>query len=187
MHGIIHLELRKFIQARYGPEGWLRLLEQAGVTTSLGYVRVGQYPDEELIAILTAAARKTGATFDAILEDFGEFSAPDLLAMYPRLVKPEWRTLDLLCHVEQTIHQLVRLRNVGARPPWLRCARPTPEEVVITYSSPRQLCGFARGIIRGVARHYGERVTITEAACMHRGAEACTIAVRVQEEVPGAP
>src|SRR3989442_688398 len=117
MHGIIHLELRKFIQARHGPEGWLRLLEQAGVATSLGYVRVGQYPDDELAAILAAAARKTGAAVEAILEDFGEFSAADLIAMYPGLVKPEWRTLDLLLHVEQTIHQVVRLRNAGARPP----------------------------------------------------------------------
>jgi len=184
MHGIIHLELRKFIQARHGPEGWLRLLEQAGVATSLGYVRVGQYPDDELAAILAAAARKTGAAVEAILEDFGEFSAADLIAMYPGLVKPEWRTLDLLLHVEQTIHQVVRLRNAGARPPLLRCARPTAEEVVITYTSPRRLCALARGIIRGVARHYGEPVTITETTCMHRGAEACTISIRVQEVPP---
>ena len=129
MHGIIHLELRKFMQARHGPEGWLRLLEQAGVATSLGYVRVGQYPDDELAAILAAAAQKTGAAVEAILEDFGEFSAADLIAMYPGVVKPEWRTLDLLLHVEQTIHRVVRLRNAGARPPLLRCARPTAEEI----------------------------------------------------------
>lgn len=184
MHGIIHLELQKFMQARHGPEGWLRLLEQAGVATSLGYVRVGHYPDEELGAIVAAAARKTGAEVDAILEEFGEFSAADLIAMYPGLVKPEWRTLDVLFHVEQTIHQVVRLRNVGAQPPALQCARPTRDEVVITYTSPRHLCAFARGIIRGVAQHYGERVTITEATCMHRGAEACTISVRVEAAAP---
>jgi len=179
MHGIIHLELRKFMQARHGPEGWLRLLEQAGVVTSLGYVRVGSYPDEELTAVLVAAARKTGATVDAILEDFGEFAAPDLLALYPRLVKPEWRTLDVLFHTEETIHQVVRRRSGGPRPPALRCARPTSNEVVITYASPRRLCAFARGLIRGVARQYGEQVTITEATCMHHGAEACTISVRL--------
>src|SRR3989449_11610799 len=77
-----------------------------------------------------------------------------------------------------------RLRNAGARPPLLRCARPTAEEVVITYTSPRRLCALARGIIRGVARHYGEPVTITETTCMHRGAEACTISIRVQEVAP---
>src|SRR5207244_2056324 len=70
------------------------------------------------------------------------------------------------------------------RPPLLRCARPTAEEVVITYTSPRRLCALARGIIRGVARHYGEPVTITETTCMHRGAEACTISIRVQEVPP---
>jgi hypothetical protein len=145
MHGIIHLELRKFMQAKHGPAGWLRLLQQAGVATSLGYARVGHYPDEELAATLAAAARKTGATVDAILEDFGEFIAADLIAMYPRLIKPEWRTLDMLFHTEQTVHQVVRLRNAGAQPPSLRCGRPTPDEVVITYTSPRRLCALARG------------------------------------------
>jgi Haem-NO-binding len=179
VHGIIHLTLRKFMQARHGPEGWLRLLEQAGVASSLGYVRVGYYPDDELRAIVDAAARKTGASVESILEDFGEFAAPDLLALYPRLIKPEWRTLDVLTHTEQTIHHVVRLRSVGAQPPALRCGRVGPDEVVLTYVSPRRLCAFARGLIRGVAGYYREHVVITETACTQRGAEACTISVRV--------
>jgi len=78
--------------------------------------------------------------------DFGEFIAPDLMATYPRLIRPEWRTLDVLVNAEQTVHKVVRLRNPGARPPLLRCARTTPEEVVITYASPRRLCALARGL-----------------------------------------
>jgi hypothetical protein len=115
---------------------------------------------------------------EAILEDFGEFMAPDLMAMYRRLIRPEWRTLDVLVNTEQAIHQVVRPRNPLAWPPPLRCARPTPEEAVIAYTSPRRLCALARGIIRGIARHYRERVEIAEATCMHRGAAPCVLSVR---------
>ncbi|MCI0652844.1 MAG: heme NO-binding domain-containing protein [Planctomycetes bacterium] len=181
MHGIIHLALRKYLQARHGPEGWQRLLEQAGASTSLGYVRVGYYPDEEFIAIVAAASSKTGAAIDAIYEDFGASVAPDLLMLYPRLVNPEWRTLDVLFNTESTIHRVVRARNKGAQPPAINCTRPSPDRVVITYTSPRKLCALARGLVRGVARHYGERVEIFESECMLRGGNACKIAVQVKD------
>jgi Haem-NO-binding len=178
MHGIIHLELKRYLETRLGSAGWLKLLDDAGVSTSLPYVHLGEYPDEELGAIVAAAARATSSSAEAVLEAFGEFIASSLIVTYRRLIRPEWRTLDVLANTEQTIHRVVRLRNPGARPPLLRCARPTPGEVVITYSSVRRLCILARGIIKGIASHYRERVEITEAICMHRGAAACILSVR---------
>jgi hypothetical protein len=180
VHGIIHLELKRYMEARHGQAAWPKLLERAGLSTTLPYIRVGPYPDDELGAIVTAASREAGTGVEAILEDFGEFIAPTLITTYRRLIRSEWRTLDVLFNTEQTIHRAVRLRSPGAQPPLLRCARPTPDEVVITYTSPRRLCALARGIIRGIARHYRERVEITEATCMHRGAAACTLSVRGQ-------
>jgi predicted hydrocarbon binding protein len=54
--------------------------------------------------------------------------------------------------------------------------------VVVTYTSARQLCALGRGIIRGLAREYKERVTIDEPVCMLRGADTCEIHVRVANE-----
>jgi hypothetical protein len=55
MHGIIHLELKRYLETRLGRVVWLKLLEDAGVSTSLPYVHLGDYPDEELSAIVAAA------------------------------------------------------------------------------------------------------------------------------------
>ena len=54
----------------------------------------------------------------------------------------------------------------------------SPAEVVVLYRSPRRMCGFARGIARGIARHYGETVEITDLSCMLKGQPQCTIAVK---------
>jgi hypothetical protein len=72
-----------------------------------------------LVALVVAATKATGLKADAILEDFGEFIAPDLISMFRASIKPEWRTLELLEHTEETIHKAVRLRNPGATPPEL--------------------------------------------------------------------
>jgi predicted hydrocarbon binding protein len=50
---------------------------------------------------------------------------------------------------------------------------------VVTYTSARHLCAVGRGIIRGLAKQFRERVTIIEPVCMLRGATACELHVQV--------
>lgn len=178
VHGVILSELQKFVDARYGSLAWPALLRDAGLGTKL-FSPFQTYPDAEVMAIVGAASKETGRPVGLILEDFGEFIAPDLIALYRALIKPEWRTLDLLEHTESTIHRVVRARSPDAKPPELKVARIREHEVVINYASPRKLCAVAKGIARGIAKHYGERISLIDTACMQRGAPQCTISVRV--------
>src|SRR2546422_631347 len=79
----------------------------------------------------------------------------------------------------ETIHRVVRSQNPGADPPQLRCTRVGPEEVVISYASPRKMCGVAKGITRGIAKRLAETVVISESVCMLRGGPTCEISVRL--------
>jgi hypothetical protein len=178
MHGIIFSELKKYVDTKFGGETWNTLLAESGIGSKL-YMSVQQYPDQEVVALVTAASRKTAKPAAAILEDFGDFISDDLLAMYPTLVKPSWKTLELLENVEQTIHTVVRARHPGAQPAQISCTRIGADEVVVTYSSPRRMCPVAKGIILGLGRHFKQRLSTTETACMHRGAAACKLTVKV--------
>jgi predicted hydrocarbon binding protein len=73
------------------------------------------------------------------------------------------------------------LRSEGSltSPPKLRCQMNAPDEVVVVYDSPRKMCPLAKGIITGVAKHYGERVAIAEPRCMLKGASECQLVVNV--------
>ena len=177
MHGLILAELKKFVDDRLGPEHWPQLLDKASVGGRI-YLPIHHYPDAEAVALVQAACAHTGLSMDALLQQFGEFIAPDLLQMYSAVIDRQWRTLEVVENTEETIHRVVRLRNPGASPPELRTERPGPDEVVVIYASPRKMCGVAKGIVRGLARHFGERVTIEEASCMHQGASQCRISVR---------
>ena len=179
MHGVIFSELRKYVEQRHGgEETWKALLRDAGLGPRI-YLSVGEYPDADAVALVSAASAATGVPVRGVLEDFGEFIAPDLLGMYRSLVRPEWRTLDFLERTEGTIHRVVRLKDASAKPPEIRCERTAPDEAVVRYASARRMCGVAVGIIRGVAAHYGEQVQIDEPHCMHRGDAECEIRVRI--------
>lgn len=177
MHGTIFAELQKYVGAKLGPEAWPKLLAEAGLAERR-YQPFEEYPDAEAGQLVATASRLTGLPAAAILEDFGEFIAPDLLEMYWAAIQPEWKTLDVIEHTERAIHTVVRLKNPGARPPHLRAERTGPDEVLVTYESERRMCRVAVGIAKGLARHFGERIEVDQPTCMSDGSPACLIRVR---------
>jgi hypothetical protein len=177
MHGLIHLELQKFVEERFGAPTWATLLRRAGLDSEI-YTPLRSYPDEQILGLVGEAEKLSGMSATALLEAFGEFLIPSYLALYGNLLKPEWRTLDILEHTEETIHRVVRMKHEGAAPPRLRAERTRPDEVVMTYDSPRRLCAVARGIARGVSKRFKEMLTIEDRKCMHRGDPACVIVFR---------
>ena len=174
MHGIVFGELKQYVTARLGAPAWDELLADAGIGPKL-YLAIQEYPDGELGAILQAASRRTGLEAPALLEDFGDFIGPHLVQMYRMYILPQWRTLDVIEHTEERIHKLVRVQHRGARPPYLSTTRRNENEIVVHYSSERRLCSLAKGIAKGIARHYGEPLAIRDLTCMHKGAKTCEI------------
>ena len=177
MHGIVFGELKQYVTARLGDAAWDELLTDAGIGPKL-YLAIQEYPDHDLAAILDAASRKTGHPVGALLEDFGDFIGPHLMRMYRVYIQPEWTALDVIEHTEERIHRMVRVQHRGARPPYLSTTRRSVDEIVVHYSSERRYCALARGIARGIARHHGEMLEITDLTCMNRGAATCEILLR---------
>lgn len=163
MHGIIHSELKKFVVAKHGLGAWTQLLATSGLSGKT-YLANGVYPDCDAHAIIGAASRMTGASADVILEDFGRFITPNLMSIYAALIRPEWRTIDMLLNTESVIHSVVRIKNPGAAPPRLQFERTGPNALRFIYVSGRKMSAVAKGIMRGVADHFGERIAITEKA-----------------------
>jgi len=179
MHGMIFVELKKYVDARLGASAWEILLKETGMTGRM-YLAVEHYPDQEAIKLVSTASRITRKGAGSILEDFGEFITPDLMKMYGAMARKEWKTLDFLENTEATIHRVVRIRNPGASPPELKVSRTGDDEVTILYGSPRKMCALARGLVHGVARHYGEEVRVVEPQCMHKGAKQCKLVVQLR-------
>jgi predicted hydrocarbon binding protein len=178
MHGIILTELHKFVEQRYGAEAWTEILKRAGLDNPI-YLLSTTYPDSDVVAIVGAASKMSGMPAADLMQAFGEALVPGLIHVYGRQVKRGWRTLDLIEHTEGAMHTVVRRQNPGAAPPRLQCSRVTPREVVVTYSSQRKMCAVAKGIVRGIADHFQERIVIRESECMLKGASACKISVRL--------
>lgn len=180
VHGIIFFYIQKFAQAATsGSASWLQL-RQTVTTSSERYLPNQAYPDDEAVQLLQSLAEATDEPLPSLVERFGEFLGPHLVKVAGKHIDPQWRTLDLIENTESIIHTMVRATNPGAEPPVLEAVRQSPNELHLVYTSGRQLCMLAKGIMRGVARHYGEGITIEETSCMLNGDPFCCFVVQNQ-------
>lgn len=159
MHGIVFSLLKSYVGSRHGADAWFTVLKEAGHEGAM-FLPTNIYPDEQMRDLVGAASRVTKTPPDAVLEDFGKFIAPHLQGMYGFLIKPTWRTRELLLNVEDTIHRVVRLKNPGAAPPELRFSEAGPDTLRFEYNSARRMAALAIGIMKGVAESYGEAIEI---------------------------
>lgn len=176
MHGIVFLELRKFVEAGFGRDGWMQILKKADIGEDL-FMPSKTYPDHQIVSIVMAACEITGKSAHEILDAFGKFIVPDLIGIYGSFIDPKWTMIDMIENVDTTIHRIVRMKNAGADPPELSCTRLEKNKIEITYKSNRKMCAFAKGLVAGLADHYSVKATVTETLCMHNGDAECRMQV----------
>ena len=186
MNGLIFIELAKFARTTVGEDAWDEIVAASGCRRRV-YVPVTDYPDEDLLALVSTVSDRTGQPIPELLQAFGEFIVPGLIKMFGSLIDPKWRTIDLIANTEETIHEALRGAETNTSPPELKCERQSDQEVSVIYTSPRKMCMFAKGIVRGVAKHYGEQIDIQEPTCMLNGDQQCELVIRTTPRVAGEP
>ena len=128
MHGLILVQLQKFAQQTLGSEEWRSALSKSGLdrtSFSAGLV----YEDRQALELIVLAAETLNVPVDEVVEMFGRFLSTELIRLYHRVIKPHWRTLDIIENTETFIHSAVRVGNPGAVPPVLDAIRLSENEL----------------------------------------------------------
>ena len=176
MKGVIFNLLEEIVLENFGEQTWLALLDSSGASGS--YTSLGNYPDRELIALVTAAAAALEMSNEDVLRWFGERAFPRLAARYPHLVSDHASADALLSSVNTLIHPEVRKLYPGAVCPHFDFS-PTRGSAgtLLTYRSPRRLCSLVEGFLNGVANHFATSVSIAHDCCTLEGADECRMSV----------
>ncbi len=176
MFGHLFVGFEKFVIAEYGAAVWDDLLKESRVSSG-HYKIMLNYPDEEAAALVSQLSRVTGKTVSDTWEQFGTFMAFFFVDMYKVFFKSNWTVIDFLENIEESIHSELRLYNPGLTPPEIESTRLSDNEVEIVYKSPRKMCAFAAGLIKGFGAFYHENVTIIEKSCMLEGSPVCRLSI----------
>ncbi|WP_207433843.1 heme NO-binding domain-containing protein [Sabulibacter ruber] len=155
MHGSIFVLLKRYVEKEYDYSAWMKLLEKVGIERT-AYQMHEMYPTDELFALVHQASEDMGISAYDLMEQYGEFIVPDLLLMYKKYFKPEWRTYEMLLYTEEAMHGAVKKEDSRTSPPKLLVTKQGNSRLIIDYHSKRRMCGVAVGIVRGIAKYYNE-------------------------------
>lgn len=162
MKGVIFNLLERVVTDEYGADVWDDLIDEAGVGGA--YSSLGNYADDEVEALVAAAAAKTGETRAQVLHWFGVRAMPLLRELYPTLFDPHASSQDFVLSVNEMIHPEVRKLYPDAVCPFFHVRRDGPDAVSMQYESRRDMIDLAHGFLDGAAAVYGDRVTVDKPA-----------------------
>lgn len=174
MKGVVFNLLEQLVARDFGEDTWDSLLEASrldGVYTSLG-----NYPDEDLVKLVSAAANALSMPPDDVVIWFGRNALPLFATRYPQLFEPHNSTRSFVLTLNDIIHPEVRKLYPGADVPEFDFDL-RDGVLVMGYRSARKLCSFAEGLLFGTADHYGERLTVEQPTCMKRGDDKCVLEI----------
>lgn len=178
MHGILILELERFIKERSGEEGWWETCRRAGATPRQ-FNSAQPWSDAQFHDLVGGAATVLGSSVAVLEEGFGRFLAPNLIrfGLFQGVVRPEWGALEIIRRVQSTIHSTLVLQNGELLPPVIQVEVATHNTLRLRYRSPRRLCRMLQGIVVGLGDFFAEPLTIIESHCQLTGSEACEFTV----------
>lgn len=160
VHGSIIFLLKKFVNQSFPTGTWEQLI--AKTSLSDGSIETTKAYDLDAVTeIISTASEMTGTPVENLKILFGEHMVPDLFHMYKHYVKEEWRTYEILLNTEEVMHGAVRKLNSTAHPPILNVSKISDTLLMVDYYSKRKMSSLAVGIIKGIAKYYGEQDEIT--------------------------
>ena len=148
MKGVVFNLLEQLVARDFGEDTWDALLDASGLDGV--YTSLGSYPDEDLVKLVSAAARRSPCrptTWSVVWAQ----RASAVRGAYPQLFEPHDCTRSFVLTLNDIIHPEVRKLYPGADVPEFDFdARDGV--LVMGYRSPRKLCSFAEGLLLGAAR-----------------------------------
>ena len=124
------------------------------------YTALGTYPDEELLALVGAAAERTGHDPADVQRLIGRNALVHLVASIEDFVDRDSHVFDFLSSVHTIIHVEVKKLDPEAKPPDLVPHRVSSKELQMTYRSERGLSPLAEGLIIGAGDLYDTPLSV---------------------------
>ena len=158
MKGVIFNIVEEVVVGLYDEDTWDDVIDAAGVSGT--YSSPGNYADEELVAIVVAAAELLEIPLPALLRVVGTKAFEGLARRYPHLVGEHTDTISFIQHVEDYIHPEVKKLYPDSILPAFEFEELGEGAMRMTYRSPRGLHDLAEGLIEGAAERFGQTIEI---------------------------
>ena len=189
MHGIIFVSWDSFLRATFGDTFLHEYRAEMYLKGHFISLMNQTYPDEHLLQALTFVSLQKSTSVDALLHAFGRYYIMNELTGFvcAALLEKVKNAKELLL-VMADAHLQLKQASCEMRtshlisPPIFQYehVHGHPDQLIVVYQGPRQLCPLLQGAIEGAGMRYREKINIVHNPneCMRHGAHACRLSIQ---------
>lgn len=185
MQGTIFTSFEEMVVESMGMECWNDLIDKTKPPSRGIYTTGAQYDDMELIKMVEALSLKSGIEISILLDTFGEHMFDKLYQNSPADLSSIGDLKSFILAIDSVIHSEVKRVHPSAYLPTFKYYERECGELELHYSSKRKLCFVATGLIKGAARKFAEKISITHPVCMHNGSDHCQLIIKFEGMIDG--
>ena len=174
MKGVVFNIFSDLVTDTFGWEVWDQLIESTQPASDAIYTSAEVYPDEELVAYVTALSNITGTEAPDLIRAFGKYMMHKFKGIHPEFLDGQ-TAKSFLASVHDVIHVEVKKLHPDSLLPTFEYEDTGENSLTMIYSSERKLCHLAEGLVQGVSEVFGQPISIRHPVCMHDGADHCRL------------
>ncbi|MBU2700561.1 methyl-accepting chemotaxis protein [Sporomusaceae bacterium BoRhaA] len=143
---------------KWGDDLTNQAMENVGWPPDKIFLMTEEIPDEKPFNFVKFIAQKLGKKPDEIWLEIGEDNVKTFFKVYPAFFQKE--NLYSFLRSIYDIHVVIVKRIPGAKPPELLIHPISENQAIISYRSKRAMFGYFRGLLKGAAEHFHEKIQV---------------------------
>lgn len=160
MKGTMVKCLEGLVSEKFGAGKWKESLAKAGIAEWRTFTMLCDVDETEFMQIMKGVATATSLSMEQTMEAFGEhWSTVYAPTVYAAYFSPAKGARELLLHLDH-IHDVMTKSMKSARPPRFRYEWKGDKLLIMHYESKRGLVALMPGLIRGVGKHFNEKLVV---------------------------
>lgn len=160
MKGMVFTEFVEFVEEKYGFDTVDAMIEKSKVPNDGAYTQAGNYPVEEIVALMVALSEIQKADLTLLIQSYGEYLFGRLASLYPNIEQFE-SAFDIISHVDNLIHPEVQKLYPDADLPEFETIEERADKIILRYKSKKGLHQLAKGLILGAGAFYNENLSVS--------------------------
>ena len=164
MKGIVFSEFLEMVEKEFGYVVVDKITSLAALHGGGAYSSVGNYPHEDMLAMVGALSEAVGLEAGDLVRSFGRYLFRTFTVNNRIFFVGVDDALVFLNGIETVIHTEVRKLYDDAELPQFECRYASPESLVMDYKSRRPFADLAEGLILECIDYFGNGETLIREA-----------------------
>ncbi len=160
MKGIVFTELVEFVEDQFGYKTADDMLEASMMEHKGAYTQGGNYPFEELVAILTRLSKRVDLSVETLIEVYARHLFGRIVMLYPKITDGFHSVLEFISVVDTFIHPEVKKLYPEAELPTFHLVSLENNILVIDYHSTKPLYPMAVGLMLGASDYFKQSIEV---------------------------